>query len=173
MRTITILIFVLLFLSCNNDKENNNLIGNWSTIDNDSLYYEINVDSSYMQFYNYDTSFSTLRPYVIKNDTLFMRLSENEKISYDYVIEYSDNTKILLKSNTTKVEMELFRIDSIEFTFDKITNNKDQELQFEVAHLNRRNKLFGINYRYNLDSVTKVFKEMEKPIVEEIDSVKN
>jgi|GEM_PF-4345413 len=177
MRNIIILMFVLLYLSCGKDKEAEHetykIIGNWSMITNDSTYYEIKVDTTSILFYNYDASFYPLRPYRIKNDSLSMRMSENETKNSDYIIEYLDSTEFILKNDATKEKMKLFRIDSMEFTFDKIKNFEDEQLEFEVAHLNRKNKLLGIDYRYNLDSIKSVFDTMKMPKTETMKLIKD
>lgn len=175
MRNTIILMFVLLYLSCGKDKEAEDntyeILGSWSMITNDSTYYEILVDTTSMLFYNYDGSFYPLRPYRIKNDSLFMRMSENETKSSDYIIEYLDSTKCVLKNDATKEKMKLFRIDSIEFTFDKIKNFEDEQLEFEVAHLNRKNKLLGIDYMYNIDTIKNAFDAIKTPKTETMEVI--
>ena len=167
MKKVTAIIIVLLFMSCNNNNNNTkdhnyNLEGNWSVITLDSTYYEINTDSIHMLFYNYDTGFWPIRPYYIKNDSIFINRSKNDNRSIAYEINNLEEGKITLESKDISEKMKLFKIDSTEFTFDKMKNFEKDELKYEISYLNRKNKLFGNDYRYDLDSVVKAFNKLKE-----------
>jgi len=177
MKNINLLVITLIMLaSCAKKKENNyNFMGNWSLMNPDSIYYEINVDSNSLRAYNYDRSFLPKSPYYVEGDSLYMRFSENDPKIYSYGIEILNDTAFNLRSKYFETPLLLRKIDSTEFTFDKISNFEKEELKFEVAHLNRRNKLFGIPYRYNFDSIVEVLNKMKEnkvPILD-IDSFDN
>jgi len=169
MRTIKILIITVFLLSCRNDKNTHDLTGNWSLIENDSIYYEVKIDSNNLLYYNYDYSFLPLRPYYVENDSLHFQFSENEVKKNVYKIDFQDVKMVFLKNDNNEIIVKLFKIDSTEFTFDRIVNFEDEQFKFEVAHLNRKNKLLGIDYFYDLDSINKAFEEMKIPDVEELE----
>tara|TARA_B110000503_G_C7149421_1_gene414461 strand:- start:785 stop:1264 length:480 start_codon:yes stop_codon:yes gene_type:complete len=156
-------------MSCSNDIKKNDLKGNWSLIENDSIYFEVKIDSSNLLYYNYDYSFLPLRSYYVKNDSIYFQFSKNDVKKNVYRIDFQDVKRVFLKNDNNEIIIKLFKIDSTEFTFDKIINLDDERFKFEVAHLNRKNKLLGLDYYYDLDSITKVFEEMKIPDVEELD----
>jgi len=169
MKNILLLFALLLLCGCednNTEYQNKNLTGNWSLVKNDSTYYEVKVNSSVFQFYNYDVSFLPPRPYRITNDTLFIRFSPNDKSEYDYAISEIDSVNLVLKDNNSDTTWNLSRLDSLEFTFDRILDSEEDLLRFEVSYLNRKNEMFGNNYRYDLDSISKKSKEINIPQVD-------
>ena len=143
-------------------------MGNWGVITIDSTYHEVKVDSFNFDFYNYDTSFWPLRPYFFENDSLRLFASERSKKYYTYNIDWISENEIVL--NNKVAQMRMLRIDTSEFTFDKMKDFEKDEFKFEIAHLNRRNKLLGINPLYDYDSLVKIHEEMEKnkPQVEQL-----
>ncbi|WP_111684812.1 hypothetical protein [Winogradskyella tangerina] len=159
MRKVILTLLIFQFFCCSDNIKEYDLIGNWSSIKNDSIYFEVKVDSNYMLFYNYDYSFLPLRPYYLNGDSLFMKYSEHESNYIGFSISSEDNV-IALKNSKNSTTMKFIKIDSSEFTFDEITNKDDELFKFEVKHLNRRNKLLGIDNNYNLDSINKVFKNL-------------
>lgn len=166
MKKIIIIVFLVIFFNCEEDTKQYDLKGNWSVVTIDSLYYEIEVESDKMLFYNYDTGFLPYKPYEKSKDSLFIYESENKIESVGYLLELINDDRFNLRNNGLR--MSFFRIDSLEFTFDKTQSLNNDKLKFEVSFLNRKNKLFGIDHRYNLDSVTKVFENMKNLKTESI-----
>lgn len=161
------IIILLLIINCFNcsdySKKEQKIIGNWSYVSEDSLYYEIKIDSEFIQYYNYDAGFLATKDYIFKEDSIVIgynsnNYSDDSVFSFDYI----DYDNILLK-NKFEVEMQFYRIISEELTFDKVLDISSEEdmLRFEVAHLNRKNKLFGIEFTYNYDSINQAFKKMK------------
>lgn len=165
---ISFFLISLLFSSCKKINKQKLIIGNWSVITIDSTYHEVRVDSFNFDFYNYETSFWPLRPYFIENDSIRLFASEKSKKYYTYNIDWINKYEIVL--NNEVAQMRMLRIDTSDFTFDKINNFEKDKFRFEIAHLNRRNKLLGINQFYDYDSLVKIHKEMEKnkPQVEKL-----
>lgn len=160
------LFFTFVFLSCseNNDPAVIDIKGNWSYIDLNEEYYEVLIDSFNMVFYNESAGFLQIRNYKLKNDSLFIYLPDKLNLTKPYRFNLV-GTKVYLSDimDSSDTLIRIKRIDTSEFTFDKIKDFENEELKFNVAYNNRKNTIFKIGIKYDLDSIIKERKS-EKPI---------
>jgi hypothetical protein len=173
-KAIIYIIAILFIISCRkkarteNNGYNFNLKGNWSLITNDSIYYEILIDNDSILMYNYDYSFLPSRDYKIRKDSLVFGFP-NTKAKH-YLINKIDSNEIHLTSELLNRPLELHKMDTLNFTFDKISSDEDL-LKYEINYLNRKNKLYGIKFRYNLDSIKAEFDSIDIPTINQLDSL--
>ncbi len=160
MKNILFILFLIIVSSSCVTKDKISVHDNWSMIISDGTYYEIHIDSAFITLYNYDGSFLPQKTYYIINDTFSICHSNNYKDCFDYEIEIINENELVLNNINNSNEINLFRIDKKEFTFDKILNFEDELLRFEVSHLNRKNSLLDIDYRY--DYVKRKFDSMDE-----------
>lgn len=157
LKNIIVFLITIMCLSCEtNEKERtNNIEGKWSVLFPDSTYFEAYIDSSKILLYDIDIEYLPMKFYTIKDDSLFVKQSLNGKAETAYFIEEFDNKHLVLKNKHILGFIRYDRIDSTEFTFDKIKDFSREKLRYEVSLLNRKNKMLGIKKVINYDSVKK------------------
>lgn len=168
MKHIYRILILLCIIGCNRrNTKNQNLEGNWSLLKNDSLYYEVKIDSNQMIYYSYNLGgFLPEKYFIIEGDSIFISFSNNRENKVPFSFKYSEDNKFSIRSKNNL--MNFFKIDTSQFTFDKIQNFEKEELKYEVSFLNRKNKLLKIPYNYDLDSVSRIFDKMPIPETEQL-----
>lgn len=82
-----------------------------------------------------------------------------------------DTSHLILINKNDSTYLNLYKLSENDFTMDLVLKEEDQ-LKFEVEHLNRKNKYLQLPFRYNYDSIKKKFDSIDESM-EPIQEIRN
>ncbi len=152
-RKIPFFICLTLF-SCseNQSHKNYDLKGNWSVLKTDSTYFEWYVDSSFIYSYSIMTGPLFEEKYKIQKDTLVIMQKNTDREIKSLIIQNKFNKNLKLFNLISKETLYISRINTQNFNFNDVEDKKDI-FKYNLYFKNRENKLKGINWQYNIDSI--------------------
>ncbi|PKP11532.1 MAG: hypothetical protein CVU09_01505 [Bacteroidetes bacterium HGW-Bacteroidetes-4] len=151
---IIILFVSSIFITCQSNKENNTIIGEWFFVveEEDTVYNEVFISNEHFVYYLDMQGFMPKQTYRMSADSIIFSYTSNEgsvDIGYNPILEVvgEDEFKLQYKGRT----LIFRRLQDTVFTIDSIRNESDINL-FEYHFYKRRNKYF-FNLGYEVDTI--------------------